>query len=146
MECAACPSSSSSTVFRGNAGRKRESYLRSPSPTTPQHRVPGDQIVRPDPVNGHIRSHCCPNLWDSARCEQCTHNLLAHWKGAVAFSACFGTCFAMVPVATNQCTVSPTTTPLTPPSGFCNAVNRPKRSPSTSGSLPCCQTRDRHHQ
>ena len=59
-----------------------------------------------------------------------------YWKGAVAASTCLETCFAMV-LATSLQTISPTTIPLTPPSGFFNAVTRPNLMPSKIGARRC---------
>ena len=55
------------------------------------------------------------------------------WKSAVATSALLANCFAMVR-ATNRRTMSPTMIPLTPRSGFANAVNLQKRMPSITSS------------
>ena len=62
----------------------------------------------------------------------------AYWKGAVAFSTCFATCFEIV-LATRRLIMSPTTIPLTPPSGLVKAVNRPNPIPAmaSSGITPC---------
>ena len=97
-----------------------------------QHGVPGDQIVRPDPIDGHngrIVVQICEGLQNV--CDALTSAFVdrAYWKGAVARSTCFKTCLATV-LATNRRIMSPTTIPLTPPSGFCKAVIRPNRMPS----------------
>ena len=66
----------------------------------------------------------------------------AYWKGAVASSTFFAICFAIVR-ATILLKMSPTTIPLTPPSGLLKAVMRPKRSASTisSGTPSHCEQR-----
>ena len=61
--------------------------LRSPSPTYLSTSSSWRSDRTPRPRQWTQWPHCCPNVWDSARCEQCTHNLLAHWKGAVAHAS-----------------------------------------------------------
>ena len=60
----------------------------------------------------------------------------AYWKGAVAASACFETCFAIVR-ATDLRRMFPTTIALTPPSGLLNAVKRPIRMASKISPGTC---------
>ena len=57
----------------------------------------------------------------------------AYWNGAVARSTAVANCWEIVR-ATNRRMMSPATMPLTPPDGFCNAVNRPRRTTSTISS------------
>ena len=81
-------------------------------------------MPRPPSIDSKV---AFPSILVSA-CTMCaTHSALverAYWRGWVAPSARSANCLAMVR-ATNLLNTSPTTMPLTPPSGFCSAVILP---------------------
>ena len=105
---------------------------------TLHHCISGDQIVRPHPIHGH---HCGIGITISNSLQNVnnalTPGLRGKGVGAVAFSAFLATCLAIV-LATRRRIMSPTTIPLTPPSGLFNVVNLPNRMPSitSSGTSP----------
>ena len=61
-------------------------------------------------------------------------------EGTVAASTDLAICLA-IDLAINLRRISPTTMPLTPPSGFLKAVNRPNLNPDRiSRNFPTCQS------
>ena len=100
------------------------SDLLPPSEEGPQTEI---RSYPPDPVHRH---HCGIWICIGQGLQDMTDALAsrlvfrAHWKGAVAASTFLAICFAIVRT-TSLRMMSPKTIPLTPPSGFWNAVNLP---------------------
>ena len=117
---------SNPTTMRSAIAGCRCLTMRRESPQL-EHRVGGVQIVRPDPNNRHdcrFWIQICQGLQDVSDALTSCFGLPAYWKGALATSTFSGICFAIVRT-TSLRIMSPTTIPITPPSGLWSAVSRP---------------------
>ena len=135
------PPTNKSTSFRKSTGRMEDLISVLHPQKSSQHAIPGDQIARPDPIDGHndrIVVQICEGLQNvNDALTSCFrgHRALEGelWLAQLASRPVWP---LFLPLTGGQC--HPRRYSLTPPSGFCRAVIRPNPIPSmiSEGTFP----------